>query len=226
MFDIPPASRTLFRIAGALYLVIIICGLWSELAVRTPLAASGTPEALADGILAAEGLFRLSLAADALMALSDVALAGLLFAIFASVGPLLAGLATAFRLVQASIIGMNLMLQYAALQVLQSGVEAPAPVARTLFQLHGVGYDVGLAFFGVNCLLTGWLVVRSPAFPRWLGWLIGAAGVVYLTGTALRLLAPALAGPFAAAYGIAIVAELAFCLWLLAGGRRKDAARA
>ncbi|MFD0979722.1 DUF4386 domain-containing protein [Tropicimonas aquimaris] len=226
MSDFPRASRGLFRLAGLFYLLIIVCGLWAELAVRGPVLALKTPALQSAAILANEGRFRLGLVADAVMALSDVALAGLLFVILAPAGMLLAGLATAFRLVQAAIIGMSLMLPYAALHLATTTPGAPPPLAGTLLALHGVSYDVGLAFFGVNCLLTSVLLRRSPAFPGWLGWLIGAAGVVYLTGTALRLVAPSMVPPFVAAYIVPAIAELAFCLWLLAGGRRQVAARA
>jgi hypothetical protein len=221
MMHAPTADRRLFRFAGLLYLVIIVCGLWSELAVRQPML-SATDDTLADRLREGNTLFRLSLTADLLMALCDVALAVLLFAILSPGGPLVAALATAFRLVQSAIIGANLLLPYAALHLMQTGSAGPAAsAARTLLELHGTGYDIGLAFFGLSCLCTGWLVAGHPMFARWLGILIAAAGAVYLTGTALRLLTPSLSVAFSPAYLVAIVAETSFCLWLLYGGRRR-----
>ena len=48
---------------------------------------------------------------------------------------------------------------------------------------------------------------------------IGAAGLVYIAGGFLRLLAPALMPLFEPAYLIALVAEVALALWLLVTGR-------
>jgi hypothetical protein len=59
------------------------------------------------------------------------------------------------------------------------------------------------------------LILRSGWIPRLIGFGIGAAGLVYLTGSYLRILAPGLADSFAPAYAICLLAELAFALWLL-----------
>jgi hypothetical protein len=53
------------------------------------------------------------------------------------------------------------------------------------------------------------------------------SGLVYMTGSALRLADPTIAEAFAPAYGVPVLAESAFCLWLLfagAGARRTLAA--
>ena len=213
------------RLAGALYLVIIVLGIWSEVAVRGALVIPGDPAATAANILAAKGLVRLSFAADSVMALADAALAVLLYLIFRPVSLPLALMAMVFRLVQTAIIAMNLLNQQAALLILDAGGlatglaggEANALAALSLaLQRHG--YDLGLIFFGVNSLLTGYLVIRSGFLPGLIGAMVMAAGAVYLTGSYLLFLAPALAGAFAPAYIVPLVAESAFCLWLLARG--------
>ena len=51
-----------------------------------------------------------------------------------------------------------------------------------------------------------------------LGILMIAAGLVYLTGSYLLFLAPALADSFAPVYIVPLVAELSLCLWLLIKG--------
>ncbi|WP_394199980.1 DUF4386 domain-containing protein [Litoreibacter albidus] len=59
------------RFAGTLYLVIIITGLGAELGLRAPLIDLGNADATAKAILAAPAQFRLAIAADLVMALSD-----------------------------------------------------------------------------------------------------------------------------------------------------------
>ena len=57
------------RLAGVLYLVIILCGVWSEAAVRAQLIDPGDAAATAEAVGARLELFRASLAADTVMAL-------------------------------------------------------------------------------------------------------------------------------------------------------------
>jgi hypothetical protein len=93
--------------------------------------------------------------------------------------------------------------------------------------LHAYGYDLGLFFFTVNCLLTAQLMIRSAWVPRILGLGIGLSGLVYLTGSLLRFAAPELQALVAPAYLLPLIAETAFCLWLLflpGQGRRAFAA--
>lgn len=211
-------DMTMGRLGGALYLAIIGLGLTSEVALRGPLA--GDPAAIA----AAPMLWRASLMADLLMVCADVALAVVLFGLLRRVAPGVALAAMAFRLMQAASISAALLFHLAALTL----VEAPALTsAETLTQVavsvQAAGYDMGLLFFGVNCLLTGWLVARSPLLPAGFGYGLAAAGLVYLTGSTLRVLAPEAFALFTPAYLIPVVAETAFALWLLVRGARSPA---
>lgn len=220
------ASSPRARLAGALYLAIIVLGVWSEGFVRSALIVPGDAAASAAAILDHVGLFRMSIAADAVMAVCDVALAVVLYVILKPLGRTLALSATAFRLVQSAIIGVNLLLQHGALVVLlRSGDDAAsADLALMLMELQGDGYDLGLVFFGVNCLLVGWLIWRAPSFPRALGAMISAAGAVYLVGSALVFLAPEASPSFEPLYLVPLLAESALCMWLLIKGRDVDRA--
>ncbi|MFC2970371.1 DUF4386 domain-containing protein [Acidimangrovimonas pyrenivorans] len=225
MPSLAPNPQRLARLAGLLYLAIIVLGIGAELAIRAPLIVPGDAAATAANVLAHQGLFRLGLAADAAMALCDVALALLLYALLRPAGPLLAMTATAFRLVQTAVIAANLLNFNAALMLLTRGEALgglDAAQRETLAMLalenHGIGYDIGLAFFALNCLILGLLLFRSGYFPRLLGPLMGVAGLVYLTGSSLRLLAPGLYEAFSPAYGLCLLAELSLCLWLLIRG--------
>jgi Domain of unknown function (DUF4386) len=217
------------RAAGALYLVIIACGVFGEVFVRAALVVPGDAAATAGNILESEGLFRLGFAADSLMVLSDVALAVLLYVLLRAVSPTLALMAAAFRLVQSAVIAANLLNHHATLLVL-GGTDAPdalqagqrQALALLFLNLQSHGYDLALIFFGISSLLVGYLVYRAPYLPRALGLLLVAAGLVYLAGSYLRFLAPAHAALFAPAYLVPLVAESGFCLWLLLRGVDRD----
>lgn len=192
--------------------------------MRSTLIVPGDPSATANNILEAQWLFRLGFASDAFMVLADVALAVLLYMLLLPVSKTLALLAAVTRLAQATVLGMNLLNYYAALLVLESrGSSAFAAgqddaLASLFLRAHSHGYDIALLFFGLHCLILGWLIVKSGFIPRILGGLMAVTGVVYLVGTFTRFLWPELLGFVSPLYMVAVVSELSLCLWLLAAG--------
>lgn len=205
------------RFAGLLYLVIIVTGLGAELGLRGPLIDFGDADATASAILAAPGQFRLAIAADLVMALSDAGLAILFYLIFRTMAPDLALSALVFRLIQTVLIAASLMALLTASLVLTraEGLSDAPELALVFLDLHAHGYDLGLVFFGVNSLIMGLLVWRSSLFAKAFGAGLVIAGLVYLTGSGIRLFAPDWSSVFAPAYGLTILAETAFCLRLL-----------
>ncbi|MGI3184856.1 DUF4386 domain-containing protein [Nioella aestuarii] len=212
-----PILFRLAKAAGLLYLVIIVTGLSSELLLRGPLLAPDNALQTATNISANMTGFRLSLLLDLVMILSDVALAFLLYLLFAPISPVLAALMSAFRMVQAAILGANLFNQTMALTLLTLPGDLPGREALSLANLllQAQGYDLGLAFFGVSCGLLALILLQSPGLPRWIGWLMAGAAPVYVAGAALRIIAPGGVAAFEPAYVVPLLAELAFCLWLL-----------
>lgn len=92
-------------------------------------------------------------------------------------------------------------------------------LALLSLKLHGQGYNVGLVFFGVECLLLGWLILRSTFLPRVLGLLMAIAGLCYLVNSFTAFLAPPIADmlfPYILIPGLP--AELGLALWLLIVG--------
>lgn len=80
-------------------------------------------------------------------------------------------------------------------------------------RLFSTGLGISLVFFGIFCVLTGYLMFRSALIPRFLGVLYALAGLSYLISTFTGILrpqfanmlfpcivAPALAAPFCLAY--------------------------
>jgi hypothetical protein len=80
--------------------------------------------------------------------------------------------------------------------------------------LYGEGVNICFVFFGVYCVLIGYLVFRSEFLPKALGVLMVLAGMGWLT-----FLSPPLANdllPYTLILGF--LAELALMLWLLVMG--------
>lgn len=221
----PLPSVALARWAGLLYLAIIGLGIWSEMAVRAALIVPGDAAVTAANILGSNGLFHMSLAADIGMVLCDVGVGILLFVLLRPAGVALALSAMVFRLLQAGVLAVNLLFHVAAILLVfrpeygaAFGQGASEWGALVLLDLQAHGYDLGLVFFAVNCVLTGWLIVRHAGMPNLIGWGLMASGAVYLAGSATTFLAPTSAGMIEPAYLVPFVAELAFALWLLVRG--------
>ena len=215
------------RIAGLLYLIIIVFGIFSEVFVRSSLIVTGDASATATNILASKWLFRIGFAADSIMLLSDVAIAVLFYVLLKPVSNTLALTAAVFRLTQAAILGFNLLNYYAAM-LLVSGIEYATSFASDqlyalvmlFLTLHSHGYDLGLLFFGLSSLILGYLVIKSDYFPGILGVGLIAAAAVYLTGSLMRFLSPDYLTFITPLYIVPLLAELSFCLWLLIKGVR------
>ncbi len=213
-------THTAPRTAGAFYLAIIVLGLSAELALRTqffrPDAATTAQLVQSTGLA-----LPLAIVCDTLMLAADVIVAVLLYQLLKPAGPTLALAAMVFRLMQAATIAAKIMFDLSALLAYRAGGDAIA--AHHDLMLAASGYDLGLIFFGVNSLLTALLVIRLAGLPSLLGYGLGAAGLVYLVGSYLRILAPAAYETFAPAYAITVLAELAFALWLLIRGAAPSA---
>ena len=208
---------SLARVAGALYLVIIVCGVGSEALVRGPAVVASDAARTVQNLISAVTAFRLSILSDVVMVLCDVALAVLLFILFRPVDKILSLAAATFRLVQAAVLALNLLNLHHAIELatqLELGATRQAWVVHYL-HAHAFGYDLGLFFFGVNCLATAALIIRSGWFSVPLGLLVGAAALVYLTGSTLHVVTPQLSAAFAPAYVVPLIAEVAFCAALL-----------
>ncbi|WP_028316863.1 DUF4386 domain-containing protein [Desulfatibacillum aliphaticivorans] len=211
------------RFAGLLYLLIIVLGIFAEFFIRAKLIVSGDPVATAENILNFSTLFRMGFWADALMVIADAALALFLYVLFEPVHKKLSMAAAGFRLIQAVILAFNLLNYYAAflVQIVPYSM-LPRPQEQTnaltmlFLELHSHGYDLGLIFFGVSNLVLGHLVLKS-GIPKLLGYGLAAAGIVYLFGSSVRFTLPELYSQIEAVYIIPLIAELAFCIWLLTG---------
>jgi hypothetical protein len=219
----PFSSPTLVssRTAGVLYLAVIALGLFGEAFVRGSLVGHDAA-ATAANLLGAESLWRLHVATDLLMHVLDVPLIVFLYLLLRPVNHALALLATGFNVVQTCVLAGNKLTLVAALAVLEPGVfpagshEGPA-LASLAVDLHGYGFGIGLVFFGLACLVRGWLAYRSGYVPRALGVLLVLAGASYLVNSFALLLSPAVASALVPAVLLpAFVGELAFALWLVA----------
>jgi len=214
------------RIAGVLYLINIACGIFGEIVVRGHLVVAGDAAATAHRIMTSELLFRWGIVGDLIMHITDVPSAVLFYVLLRPVSKDLSLLAMSFGMLQTAILCANKLNLVTVLLLLggANDLKAFAPhqlaaLASLLLELHEQGFAVGLVFFGVACLVTGYLMFRSGYFPRTIGLLQAVAGVSYLINSFALLLLPALAAKMFPAIVIpAFLGELGTCLWLIVRG--------
>jgi hypothetical protein len=96
----------------------------------------------------------------------------------------------------------------------QVKLEQVQALAYLFLQLNTSAGNVFLAFFGLYCILIGYLIFRSTFMPRIIGLFMVFAGLGYMT-----FLSPPLAG-YLSPYNLAPAAlgEGSLMLWLLAVG--------
>ena len=214
------------RVAGLLYLVIIVLGIFDEIFVRGRVVVSGDAAATAQNILTHELLYRLGFAAGLVMLFCAVIVALLLFDFLRVVDESLARLAVFFNLVSIPLEAAGLLGHYAPLILLGGGKYTAAVPAEQLWALsyislrmQSVGYDVSLAFFGCFCVVIGVLIFRSTFLPRIIGVLMSIAGLCYVTNSFAGFIAPSFRNlmlPFILLP--CLIGEAALCLWLLVKG--------
>jgi hypothetical protein len=214
--------RLLARMAGVFYLVITALAMFAYLHVRGQVMVPGDVAQTAANILAHEQLFRMGAAASVIVAMCNLPLGFLLYELCKVVNRRVALLALLFIVAGAILEARNPGNYFNTLYSLNLPELASAfdanqrqALARLPMRLFGAEFGVALSFFGVFCILIGYLLFKSGFFPRVLGVLMVLAGVSYLLETFTGFLAlPDI--PYL--LRVTLVAEVALMLWLLVFG--------
>lgn len=228
MTDTPLPSVA--RVAGALYLGTIVFGLFAEVGSRGALIVGGDAAATAHAILANEPLFRAGIVADLAMLACYVGVTALFLDMFRPVHGGVSRMAAAFSLIGIAVLAVDTFVLLAPLRLLAtapylSALGGPQREAAALLALkvHADGYDVSLVFFGIYCLMLGWLAWRSGFLPKPIGALMTLAGVCYILNSIADLAAPAFARTLSPhLMDPTLIGEAALALWLLAFGARRS----
>ncbi|MBS7229726.1 DUF4386 domain-containing protein [Flavobacterium psychroterrae] len=211
------------RIAGLLYLIIIIAGFFAETFVRNKLFVSGDANATANNILHSEFLWKIGITADLIMQICDLPVMIILYYLLKPVSRKLALLNLSFNLIQTAVLATNKLNLLAALfflgdaEYLKSfSPEQLHTLSYLSIKLHDFGFGVGLIFFGFVCLIEGYLIFKSGYFPKTIGVLMAIAGVCYLFNSFSLILIPELSSIILLIP--CLIAELSLSLWLIFKG--------
>lgn len=220
------SPRALSRIAGSLYLLIIVLGIFGEAFVRERIVSSGDAAATASNLQMLESVWRLGVAGEMVLLMSAVGLTLILYVLLRPVSRDLALLAAFFHLMTIAVEAAAAIFLMATLFPLDGAAylgafqpEQLGSLATLSIRSHGHGFGLALIFFGGFCLVAGYLIYRSRFMPKVLGILLALAGGCYLVNSFVLILSPSLsAWLFPAILIPAFVAELSLALWLLVKG--------
>jgi hypothetical protein len=215
------------RIAGFIYLAMIIVAPFSMLYVPGKLIVRDNAVATAENILAHETLFRLSIFGDLIGHVIFICLSVALYRLLSGVNKHWALLMVGLVWVSAAVGFLNTLNDVAAV-IFFRGADFLAMFDKAqrdalglfFIKLHTQGIFMDEIFWGVWLFPFGWLVFRSGFLPRFLGiWLILACfGWVLLS--AIAIFSPDYyEGAFKWLQPV-FFAELAFMLWVLIKGAK------
>ncbi len=220
------SDKSLARIAGFCYLIVIATGLFSEVFVRQALRVSNDALVTAQNIQTHEMLFRWGFVADLINFVVGLPAILIIYHIFKRVNKLLLQLALAFVIVQTAVIAVNLLNQISPMLILSNQTylntfqpNQLATLSLLSLNIQILGYAIGLVFFGFYCLIVGYVIYKSGFLPKLFGILYGVAGLCYLINSFTMFLSKGFANPLFTYLAIPIfIGELSLCLWLLIKG--------
>lgn len=160
------------------------------------------------------------------MFILDVVIAWALYILFKTVSRELSRLTAWFRLVYTVFLGVGAIFFFVIIQLINAAdyLKAFDPGqldAQVMLMLDAFNYAwlIGLACFGIHLILIGSMMLASHIAPKALGVVLVIAGAAYVIDTVANALLTNYSEyetAFLAMVAVpAVIAELAFTLWLL-----------
>jgi hypothetical protein len=214
-----PKARA--RLAGVFQALEGLTSSWGQVTVLGGLLVVGNAAATAGNILQHETLFRWGFASSLLGVAFHLGWGFLFYQLFRPVNRSVSLCAAFVIIVTCALQAVTALLYFAPWLVLTAGSPLSAltqpqlqALAYLFLKLNGLTFDTCLVFFGLWCVLTGYLIFRSTFLPRILGVLLAIDGLGWMT-----FVWPPLGHYLFPAIAVACgLAEIPLQLWLLIFG--------
>jgi hypothetical protein len=223
-------TRQNARIAGALYLVVVLCGLFSLMYVPSKISNWNNPEMMISNIVSNEMLFRLGIFVGIIGYIFFLLLPLALYKLLVDVNKTYAALMVALSVVSVPISLVNMLNKFDVLTLLSksnylNGVDVTQLHTQVLLHLdyYNSGNQLASIFWGLWLFPFGYLVFKSGFLPKVIGALLmfGCFGyVINFTGNFLftaydqTMISKVITVPGS-------LGEIGICLWLLIVGVRE-----
>ncbi len=213
------------RLAGLLYLFLIITGVYIIMYVPSKIMAEGDAVATAKNILSNELLFRTGIIGDIISNTIFVFLVLVLYRLFKQVNEHRAKLMVALVIVQIPVVFIMEALNITSLMIFKGEIlktfelTQRQDLAMLFLKINEYGTLALEMFWGLWLIPFGQLVYKSRFIPRILGIFLIIAGIAYMIDSFISLLFPSYHA-FVNQPTLLLVAigEISIMLWLLIKG--------
>jgi hypothetical protein len=213
------------RIAGFLYLILMVCGIFSYMFVNSRLIVPGDTATTINNIMASESLYVSGIVSWLISQTVFILLVYVLYKLLKPVNKNHAFLMVMFVLVAVPISFINELNKFAALLLLSGAdyltafdvgqLQALVPL---FLDLHEYGIHINSMFFGLWLLPLGYLVFKSGYIPRILGILLMIGWLGYMLEFFTFFLFPDFNAAIEPVFTITGIGEFLLVLWLLIKG--------
>ncbi len=218
-------TKSQARVAGLLYLLTSIPGVFSLLYVPSHFIVSGNAAATANKIQGDEFVFRLGIVSELIGFTGFIFVVRALYRLLVGVNKTQASLMVTLMLISIPISLVNVLNEFAVLKLVHGGdflavFDKPQQdaLAMLFLHLHFQGFMVAQVFWGLWLIPFGLLVYKSGFLPRILGVLLIIACFGYLANSLAAFgVLPNVVSRFV---GQLTICELPIILWLLIVGAR------
>lgn len=213
------------RLAGALYVLVLITGVFGLIYVPTKLFVAGDAAATIGNILLHETLFRLYIVNGIVSTVIFMFVALALYELFKDVNRPQATVMVILVVIQVPMALVGTLNQVAVLEMVR-GVDYLSFLSRAqldglaMFCLHlddqlTLAYEL---FWGLWLFPLAWLVIKSRSMPRFIGFWLILNGVAYVLTFLVGFLLPAYLDITNKIMFPLLMGEVVFMFWLLIMG--------
>ena len=219
-------NKTTARLAGLLYLIVVLTGIFSLMYVPSVIVEWDNPVSTYTNIQDFNTLFRWGIVAESLCFTAFLLLPLVLYKLLERVSRNYAVAMVALAVPSVPLLFSNLLNKFAILELLENGDPMAAQLPNDImFYLHQFnnGNLIGQNFWALWLFPLGWLVYRSGILPRILGVFLMVGSIGYYLDFLGRILFPDY-GQFGISDYMTLpasIGEIGTCLWLLIMGARE-----
>ena len=177
------SRRRLALTAALALLTMALLAPFARFGVLQSLVVPGDAATTVANIQASEGLFRAGIAAFLVVIMLDVVVAWALYVLLRPVSQSVALLEAWLRVAFATVFASALVNLLDAAQLVGGGGSSAIQATEVMSSIESFGggwVAIALGIFGLHLFGLGFLLFRSPDFPRFLGVLVVVAGGGYL----------------------------------------------
>jgi hypothetical protein len=181
------SPKRLARIAGVLYLLVFISGVFAQGFVLPKIYAAGDAATTAGNVVANSGLARIGVVADLFQATVFVFLGMTLYILLKHVHQSAARAMVVIVAIGSAIICLNDVFTFESVRVATEssyvaalGTAGSSALVLLLLDIQHYGFYIAQIFFGLWLVPLGYLAYKSGMFPKALGVLliVGGAGLL------------------------------------------------